>query len=327
MSASGQTPLMTEDRTGERAGAAATPPGPRRARRARRRADAWDELPVGTRQSKASRGLVLLGLGLLVFYSIAPLWWLLVSSTKDQRDLLYSNGMWFADLNVGQNLDAVFTYQDGIFLTWLGNSLFYAGGGAAVGTVIALAAGYALSRFQFPGRGVALGAVIGSFLIPYAMLTLPLYLVFSKVGLVDTAWAVLIPSFISPFSVYLAKVYCDGAVPEELIEAARIDGAGELRIFFQIVVRLMSTGGATVFLLAFVQNWNQFYLPITMLRGEDRWTLSLGLYFWNSRRDVAEVDLTTMVLTGALLSIIPLAIFMVAMQRYWRTGVTLGSLK
>ncbi len=286
-----------------------------------------EDPPTGVHQSRASRGLVLLGLGLLVVYSVAPVWWLVVSATKDQRDLLYSNGMWFADFHLLRNIEQVLTYDDGIFFRWLANSLLYAGGGAVVCTLVSLAAGYSLSRFRFPGRGLALGAVIGSFLIPYAMLTLPLYLVFARIGLVDSPWAVLIPSFISPFAVYLAKVYTDGAVPEELIEAARLDGAGEVRIFVQIVLRLMSTGGATVFLLSFVQNWNQFFLPLTMLRGEDRWTLSLGLYYWNSRRDDAEIDLTALVLTGSLLSVIPLAVFMIALQRYWRTGVTLGSLK
>ncbi|WP_049568943.1 carbohydrate ABC transporter permease [Streptomyces sp. SBT349] len=284
-------------------------------------------MPVGAGRSRVSNGLVLLALGLFTLYSVTPVWWLLVSATKDQRDLLYSNGLWFADFNLADNIEQVFTYNDGIFFRWLLNSLLYAGVGALVCTLIALSAGYALSRFQFPGRGAALGAVIGSFLIPYAMLTLPLYLLFARLGLVNTVWAVLIPSFISPFSVYLAKVYVDGAVPEELIEAARLDGAGELRIFFQIVMRMMTTGGATVFLLAFVQNWNQFFLPLTMLRGEEQWTLSLGLYAWNAKRDEAEIDLSALVLTGSLLSIVPLAVFMVAMQRYWRAGVTLGSLK
>ncbi|KAB8161912.1 ABC transporter permease subunit [Streptomyces sp. 3MP-14] len=282
---------------------------------------------AGAAPARRSNALVLLGLALFTLYSVAPVWWLLVSVTKNQRDLLYSNGLWFADFNLLDNLRQVLRYNDGIFFRWLLNSLLYAGVGALVCTVVAIGAGYALSRFRFFGRGVALGAVIGSFLIPYAMLTLPLYLLFSRIGLVNSVWAVLIPSFVSPFSVYLAKVYVDGAIPVELIEAARIDGAGELRIFGQIVLRMMTTGGATVFLLAFVQNWNQFFLPLTMLRGEEQWTLSLGLFAWNAKRDEAEIDLSALVLTGSLLSIVPLAVFMVAMQRYWRTGVTLGSLK
>ncbi|WP_062204676.1 carbohydrate ABC transporter permease [Streptomyces sp. NBRC 109706] len=282
----------------------------------------------GAGRSRRTNALVLCGLALFTVYSVAPVWWLLVSVTKNQRDLLHSNGLWFGDgFHLVDNLRQVFRYNDGIFFRWMLNSLLYAGVGALVCTVIAISAGYALSRFQFFGRGVALGAVIGSFLIPYAMLTLPLYLLFSRIGLVNSVWAVLIPSFVSPFSVYLAKVYVDGAIPVELIEAARIDGAGEVRIFLQIVLRMMTTGGATVFLLAFVQNWNQFFLPLTMLRGEEQWTLSLGLFAWNAKRDEAEIDLSALVLTGSLLSIVPLAVFMVAMQRYWRTGVTLGSLK
>lgn len=325
MTASGQTSSTTLPAT---IPAHDAPAPARRQRRGRRReTDPFDDLPVAVRQSRTSLGLVAVGLGLLVLYSVAPVWWLVVSVTKDQRDLLYSHGLWFAEINLLDNLRQTFGYNDGIILRWLSNSLLYAGVGAAVATLVALAAGYSLSRFQFPGRRVAMGAVIGSFLIPYAMLTLPLYLLFVKLGLVDTVWAVLLPSFISPFAVYLAKVYVDGAVPEEIIEAARIDGAGEVRVFFQIVVRLMTTGGATVFLLTFVQIWNQFFLPLTMLRGEERWTLSLGLYAWKLKKDESDVDLTALVLTGAVLSVIPLALFMVALQRYWRTGVTLGALK
>ena len=118
-----------------------------------------------------------------------------------------------------------------------------------------------------------------------------------------------------------------GAVLHGVEEAARIDGAGELRIFFSIVLRMMTTGGATVFLLAFVNTWNAFFLPLTVLRGEENWTLNLGLYNWSGKRLESGVDLTSLVLTGALLSIVPMAIMMVAMRRYWRTGVTLGALK
>ncbi|MCG5218047.1 carbohydrate ABC transporter permease [Streptosporangium sp. KLBMP 9127] len=293
-----------------------------------RKADrAAEGLPVGATQSRTSQVLVLFGLGLFALYSVAPVWWLIVAATKSQTDMLYTNGLWFGEFNLGRNLEQVFTYGDGIFLRWVLNSFLYAGVGAVVCTLISLAAGYSLSRFTFRGRGTGLALVIGSFLIPGAMLTMPLYLLFAKLGLVDTVWAVLLPAFISPFSVYLSKVYVDGAVPPELLEAARVDGAGELRIFFKIVTRLMKTGAATVFLLAFVSNWNGFYLPLTMLRGEDKWPLSLGLYAWNLQRTEAETDLTALVLTGSLLAVIPLAFFMIAMRRYWQSGVTLGSLK
>ncbi|TKA08888.1 carbohydrate ABC transporter permease [Actinacidiphila oryziradicis] len=274
-----------------------------------------------------SNRLVLLALCLFTLYSVAPLWWLIVAATKDQAALYQSNGLWFSGMHLWQNLKQLFHYNHGIFLRWTANSLLYAGVGSAGGTLIALAAGYGLARFDFHGRRLAFGLVVVSFLIPTALLTLPMYLLFSRAGLVDTVWAILIPAFINPFSVYLAKVYTEASIPPELLEAARIDGAGEVRIFFSIVLRMMTTGAATVFLLAFVNTWNSFFLPLTMLRGETKWTLVLGLYDWSGRRLETGVDLTSLVLTGALMSVIPLAVVMVAMQRYWRTGVTLGALK
>lgn len=293
----------------------------------RKRASVRSSRVAGIRKSKTNALFIYAGLALIFLYSVAPVWWLIVSATKDTRDLYNSSGLFFAKLNIAGNLSDLAHYQNGIFFRWMANSLFYSATGAAVCTVVSLAAGYSLSRFEFKGRNLGLAVVVGSFLIPGAMLTLPLFLVFAKLGLVDTAWAVLIPSFISPFSVYLAKVYIDGAVPPEILDAARIDGAGELQIFFRIVVRLMTTGGATIFLLSFVGNWNGFFLPLTMLRGSDKWTVSLGLYAWLQRRVDTSVDITNLVITGSLLSVIPLVVLMISLQRYWRSGLTLGSLK
>ncbi|MCH5672432.1 carbohydrate ABC transporter permease [Streptomyces gilvus] len=283
--------------------------------------------PDPTSGSRGGQRFLLVGLVLASAYSLFPVWWLLVAATKNRTDLYQSNGLWFSGMHLWDNLHEVFTYQDGIFLRWTANSLLYAGVGSLAGTLLALATGYGLARFDFPGRGIVFACVVGSFLIPIALLTLPLYLLFSKIGLVDTAWAMLIPCLINPFSVYLAKVYTEATIPFELLEAARIDGAGELRIFFSIVLRMMTTGGATVFLLAFVNTWNAFFLPLTLLRGKENWTLNLGLYNWSGTRLESGVDLTGLVLTGALLSIVPMAVMMVAMRRYWRTGVTLGALK
>ena len=219
-----------------------------------------------TRPDRAARGrggqrFLLVGLVLASAYSLFPVWWLIVAATKNRVALYQSNGLWFSGWHLWNNVHQVFTYHDGIFLRWTANSFLYAGVGSLGGTLIALATGYGLARFDFPGRNVVFACVVGSFLIPIALLTLPLYLLFSSIGLVDTAWAMLIPCLINPFSVYLAKVYTEQTVPFELLEAARIDGAGELRIFFSIVLRMMTTGGATVFLLAFVNTWNAFFLP------------------------------------------------------------------
>ncbi|MFJ3894701.1 carbohydrate ABC transporter permease [Streptomyces sp. NPDC090083] len=283
--------------------------------------------PDPAARSRGGQRFLLAGLALASAYSLFPVWWLIVAATKNRTALYQSNGLWFSGMHLWQNIRQVFTYDHGIFLRWTANSLLYAGIGSLGGTLIALATGYGLARFDFPGRSTVFACVIGSFLIPIALLTLPLYLMFSTIGLVDTPWAMLIPCLINPFSVYLAKVYTEATIPFELLEAARLDGAGELRIFLSIVLRMMTTGAATVFLLAFVNTWNAFFLPLTVLRGETNWTLTIGLYNWTGKRLESGVDLTGLVLTGALLSIIPMAVMMIAMRRYWRTGVTLGALK
>jgi multiple sugar transport system permease protein len=277
--------------------------------------------------SRTSRILVVTGLTMFVIYALAPVWFLVVSATKSQQDLYSTNGLWFARFNLWENLSRLVTYHDGIFLRWMGNSLLY-GVSSTVGmTLICVACGYGLAMYEFRGRGVLMACIIGSFLVPGALLTIPSFLLFTHLGLVDTPWAVILPGFFTPLSVYLAKVYAEGVIPRELLEAARIDGAGEYRIFFQIGVRLMSTGAATVFLLGFIGSWNAFYFPLVFLRGEDKWTVMLGLYSWLNVKVDQSIDLTSLVEAGALVSLIPMVALMLSMQRYWRSGITLGSLK
>jgi len=263
---------------------------------------------------------------LFLLYSLAPVWWLLVSSTKNLSDLYQTFGLSFSHWNLGANLSRTLNYQDHIFLRWVGNSILYSTLGAAGATLISMAAGYGLAKYRFRGRGLLFAVTIGSSLLPGALLALPLYLLFSKIGIIGSIWSVLIPYWINPFSVYLGRVYADSSVPDELMEAARLDGAGEARIFGSISLRLMTTGAVTVFILNFIAVWNNFFLPLFMLNGERTFPVVLGLYSWN-QQVLQSQDMTSLVITGSLLSIIPLAVFMVSLQRYWRSGVLLGSLK
>lgn len=299
---------------------------PRRRNRPKKFRDGEDSSELGGKRG-GSRIVVIIGLVLFALYSIGPAWWLVVSSTKTKEDLYTTDAMWFANFSLFDNLTSLFTYQDGIFGVWMWNSTLYAFAGSIGHTLVSLAAGYGLAMYSFRGKGTTMGFIIGSFLIPGALLTIPSYLLFVQMGLYDTIWAMIIPAFFSPFAVYLAKIYAEGAVPSELLEAARIDGAGEYRIFFQIASRLMTTAGATIFLLHFVGSWNAFFGPMVFLRGDDKWPVMLGLYSWLQRGTDSTVDLTGLVITGSLVATIPMVILMVAMQRYWRSGVAMGSLK
>ncbi|MCX4978127.1 carbohydrate ABC transporter permease [Streptomyces sp. NBC_00554] len=283
--------------------------------------------PGRVRQTTRTKTLVISGLVLFSLYSLLPVWWLIVSATKSRGDLYTTNGLWFTDMNVGENLRQLFTYQDGIFLRWMWNTLFYGFVGTAGMTLICVACGYGLAMYEFRGKGFLMGCIIGSFLVPGALLTIPSFLLYTDLNLIDTPSAIIVPSFFNAFSVYLAKVYAEGAIPPELLEAARIDGAGEYRIFFRIGARLMSTGAATIFLLGFVGSWNSFFGPLVFLRSSEKWTVMLGLYSWLKVKTDSSYDLTGMVVVGSIVSLIPMVILLISMQRYWRSGVTLGSLK
>ena len=163
-------------------------------------------------------------------------------------------------------------------------------------------------------------------LLPSTALALPLYLLFSQVGLTGTYWAVLIPSTVSPFGVYLCRIYAESAVPDTLLEAARVDGAREGRIFAGLVLRIMSPALVTVFLFQFVGIWNNYFLPLVMLSDDRMYPITLGLTTWQTAADRLPV-LMQYTIGGAFVSVIPLAVAMLVLQRYWRTRLTEGSVK
>jgi multiple sugar transport system permease protein len=281
---------------------------------------------AGPRESIFSRVGAMVVMGVFTLYFLTPLWWLVVASTKSRGDLFSTNPLWFSDFQFFENVGALVAYRDGVYLQWLLNSLLYAGVGGAIATVIAAMCGYALAKYRFPGRETIFNVVLGGVLVPATALALPLFLLFSQVQLTNTFWAVLLPSLVSPFGVYLSRVFAEASVPDELIEASRIDGAGEVRTFFTVSIRLMFPAMITVFLFQFVSIWNNFFLPLIMLRSEELFPVTFGLYAWNSTINQFP-ELRTLVLVGSLLSIIPLIITFLLLQRYWRTGLGTGALK
>lgn len=292
----------------------------------KRGATADDLNPRGPRESLISRGAAMLIMGVFTLYFLTPIWWLFIASTKDRGDLLTTAPLWFADWNLFENIGDLFTYDGGIYLRWILNSLGYAGLGALLATVFAGMCGYALAKYKFPGRELFFNVVLGGVLVPATALALPLFLLFSQVNLTNTFWAVLLPSIVSPFGVYLTRIFASASVPDELIEAGRLDGAGEVRTFFTISVRLMTPALITVFLFQFVTIWNNFFLPLIMLRSQELFPITYGLFAWNTQLNQIP-ELRTYVLVGSFLSIIPLIIAFLMLQRFWQSGLGNGSVK
>ncbi|MET9670272.1 carbohydrate ABC transporter permease [Streptomyces sp. NPDC006475] len=270
---------------------------------------------------------VLMTLPLL--YSLFPLVWLVINSTKSLDELFSSFGLWFGDdFALWDNTVGVLTYDDGIYGRWFANTMLYVAVGAGGSTLLAALAGYGLAKFDFPGRRAVLAAVLGAVAVPGAALAVPTFLLFSQIGLTNTPWGVLIPLLVTPFGLFLLFSYANEAIPNEILDAARVDGAGEFRIFFTIVLRLLSPALVSVFLLEVVGAWNNYFLPLIMLSDPDWFPLTVGLSQWNAQASSAEGEMVAhLVLTGSLLTIVPLVIVFLCLQRFWRSGLTAGSTK
>ncbi|WP_235511466.1 carbohydrate ABC transporter permease [Agromyces sp. Root81] len=263
-------------------------------------------------------------LAITTFYFLAPVWWLVVASTKPAGHQFSGSGLWFDGFALFENIALVFEAHDGIFGRWMLNSVFYAGTAALFGTVISAMAGYAIAKYEFRGRGVVFGAILAAVLIPKIMFTLPLFLMFNQVGLLNTPFAMLLPSVVSPFGVYLARVFASQAVPDELIEAGRLDGAGEFRIFRSVSARIMAPALVTIFLFQFVEVWNNYLLPAMVLNDTSLQPVVVGLAGWSASQ--GQIPAGTVVV-AAFLSILPLVVAFLCLQRFWRAGLTAGAIK
>ncbi len=281
-------------------------------------------------QSRPSVVAAILFVGFAV-YILVPLYWLVVNSTKSTPDLFSSFGFWFSDeFHLWDNLVAVFTRSDGIFGRWMLNTIGYSLAAAAGATALAILAGYAFAKWRFAGQNTLFWVVLVAIMVPGAALAIPTFQLISSMGLVDSPLGVILPSLVNPFAMYMLTVYIAGAVPDEIIDASRVDGASEPRIITSVVMPIIGPGVATVFLLTFVGTWNNYLLPLLVLRSPDLMPVTLGLTTWNRLSVTPSTGsevLFSMVVTGALVSVIPLIILFVFLQRYLRSGLTLGAVK
>jgi multiple sugar transport system permease protein len=285
-----------------------------------------------TRRRTKPRGSVIstVLIWLCVAYFVLPLLWLVFASTKTNSDLFSTFGFWFGpDFALWDNVVAVFNYRDGLFIRWMMNSLLYSVVSGVGSAFLSTAAGYAFAKYRFPADKLMFAIAIGGIMIPATALALPQYLLFGLYGMTNSPLAVILPALAMPIGVFIMRVYSADAIPDSLIEAARMDGAGELRIFFQIALRLLVPGFITVLLFSLVFSWNNYLLPLIMIRNEELFPVVVGLAQLNATSQQgsgAEVVFST-VITGSMVSVIPLVIAFAFLQRYWQNGLTAGSVK
>ncbi|MCX2947433.1 carbohydrate ABC transporter permease [Lentzea sp. NEAU-D7] len=262
--------------------------------------------------------------GISVLYTLLPVMWLVLAATKNV-DALFNSDL-FGGFSLVENVRDLFAMDKGLYPRWYLNSLVYAVVGAAVSAFISIAAGYAFDKYAFRHKEKLFGLVLAAVMVPQTVLALPLYLMASEAGLVNTFWAVFIPALFNPFGVYLGRIFAQGYVPDEVLEAARIDGAGDLATYFKVAFRMLGPGVVTLFLFQLTTIWNNFFLPMVMLSDQLLYPVSLGLYQWNSSATVSP-EYYPVVIMGSLLAVLPLILAFMLLQRFWKAGLTAGAVK
>lgn len=274
-------------------------------------------------------------LGVFALFFLVPVIWLFLAATKDSRQLVNDGPFTLGNLSaLRENWNALMSFQDGAISTWMTNSVLYAALALVLTLLVSVPAGYALAKMRFRGRRLLLVATLVVMLMPATSLVLPIFLEINYVSLVNTPLSVVLPYSFFPFGVYLAYIYFSTAMPSELLEAAKIDGCGELRTFRSIVLPLSTPVVALVGFFSFVQNWNNFFLPYVMLPGSDAYPMQVGLTQMlastpnfnpvvgaNAAVSPPELVLATLV------SVAPVLVVFLIAQRFLVTGLTAGATK
>ena len=280
---------------------------------------------AGSRGTARGRVIPTIVLILGSIYCLIPVAWVFVAASKSKGEL-FTTFTFAPGSGLFANLGDLFAYEDGQFGLWAANSVLYAGVGAILSTFVSTMAGYALAKYEFRGRNVIFYTILAGVLIPGITLAIPQYLLMSELGLAGNPLSVLLPSIISPFGIYLSRVYSSSAMPQETLEAARIDGASEWRTFRSIALPLLVPGMVTVFLLQFVGIWNNFLLPFVMLSDQSRYPLTVGLFTLLAKGSGTPA-LYSLAITGAAVSIIPLVALVLFLQRFWKLDLISGGIK
>ncbi|MDQ1040634.1 multiple sugar transport system permease protein [Streptomyces sp. V3I8] len=258
-------------------------------------------------------------------YCLLPVAWVVIAATKSGSEL-FSTFTFLPGTGFAENVADLNAYRDGVYWKWMGNSALYAGLGALLSTAVSAFSGYALAIYRFRGRETVFNILLAGVLMPPVILAIPQYLLMAEADLTDSYASVLLPLILSPYGVYLARIYSAAAVPADVVEAGRMDGASELRIFTRIALPMMVPGLVTVFLFQFVAVWNNFLLPYIMLSDDEKFPITLGLFTLLEQGSNTPA-LYTLVITGALLAVVPLVALFLVIQRFWSLDLLSGAVK
>jgi multiple sugar transport system permease protein len=270
----------------------------------------------------------------IVFFA-TPIVWLLLAPTKDTNHLSQQAPLSFGSFpQLAESITNLIGYQNGIIFVWMANSVWYTLVSVGIGLIASVPAGYALAKFSFRGNTLVLFVTLMTMIVPGAALILPLYLEMSAVGLVNTPWSVILPGTFYPFGVYMIYLFAKNAIPDSIIEAARLDGASEFGIFMRIFLPLARPAVVMIAFFAVVGSWNAFFLPFIMLTSNGLQTLQTGLEALISATgalgggNLSNIDIhAPEVALATIISILPILLVFLFAQKYLAAGQAAGAEK
>ncbi len=280
------------------------------------------------------RVLAALLLVFFVLFFVIPLGWFVLAPTKTDRQLLLGNPFALGDIPTFiHNWGTLVDFQHGLIWTWLANSTFYCLASLAITLAISIPAGYALALTEFPGRRALLALTLIVMLVPSTALVLPIFLELSAVRLIGNPLSVILPFSFFPFGVYLTYIYFSTAISRNLLDAARIDGAGEFQVFRMVAMPLATPVIALVGFFNFTSNWNNYFLPFVTVPGRKA-PIQVGItellsnvgQFNPTNAASTTISLSTLAL-AILIAVAPVLIVFLFSQRFLVTGMTAGGTK
>ncbi|MCU1403929.1 MAG: araQ 3 [Glaciihabitans sp.] len=279
-------------------------------------------LAAGTGRSRISGALLYVVLAAVALLTLLPFFWVISGSLRSLDEIRADPGAWLPTVPTLDNFVRLFNTENfgGYLLNSIGVAVM-----VVVGNIIAAsAAGYALGKLEFRGKKIAFGAVMAALMVPFTAVFVPQFVVTVNIGLVDTLTGIALPSLALPLSIFIMRQYAS-SIPDELLEAARMDGAGEFRLFFTIFLPLSGPAVATVTIMSFLNSWNNFIWPLIVAQSNDKYTLPVGL----ASTSQASANLTDygLVLAGAIVVMLPVLILFLFLQRYFVQGIAASGLK
>ncbi len=299
----------------------------------------WKEQQLHRRRNGLSLGGTIIRFVLLLIFALffgLPLLWLVLAPTKNENQLYNLGSISFGSWGrIGEAWDHLLGFNNAAILSWITNSIFYTISAVILSVIIVVPVGYVLATMRFPGRGLILTLTLITMIVPGSALVLPLFMELSLVNLVDTPWAVILPTAFFPFGVYLAFIFYATSLPTDLLSAAKVDGCNEWKLFQQIALPLAVPLLGLLAFLSFNANWNNFFLPFVMLNQDTMYNLPVGLATLAGVTPALHPELAQtaspmvkgdLALVGLIMSL-PVALVFIFAQRFIVSGSLAGSIK